>query len=251
MKFFHNPKRKTTASRRKGKKRRTAAQRRATARMLAANKARRRGKKKATSMKRRRTLTRRSTMARKRRKSTTRRRRVTARRRPTTRRRRRSSSTIRFRRVRGAVYARNPGIVNMLTRGVMDAAVVVGGKAVSGFVGSKIPQFVPGTMGAVLNRVIAAIVTGFAASKVLSADRARLAVAGALAAPIESAIKGANIPLISEGLSDDEEGYYEVDMSGYPGIAGYPGMSGYPAIAAGNGGALAGDEEEYDYAYGQ
>jgi hypothetical protein len=148
--------------------------------------------------------------------------------------------------VRGAVYARNPGIVNMLTRGVMDAAVVVGGKAVSGFVGSKIPQFVPGTLGAVVNRVISAVVVGFAASKVLSADRARLAVAGALAAPIESAIKAANIPLLSEGLSDDDD-YYEVDMSGYPGVAGYPGVSGYPAVGAGVGD---GDDYEYEYAAG-
>lgn len=186
-------------------------------------------------------------MARKRRKSTVRRRRrpVAARRRSTRRRR----SPARFKRIRRAVYSRNPGIVNMLTRGVMDAATVVGGKAVSGFIGSKIPQFVPGTMGAVLNRVIAAVVTGFAASKIMSADRARLAVAGALAAPIESAIKGAGVPLLSEGLSDDDD-YYEVDMSGYPGIAGYPGMSGYPAVAAGApvSGELAGDDD-YEYGY--
>jgi len=188
-------------------------------------------------------------MARKRRRSPVRRRRPTARRRPASRRRRRSSGTIRFRRVRGAVYARNPNIVNMLTRGVMDAAVVVGGKAVSGFIGSKIPQFVPGTLGTMLNRVISAVVVGFAASKVLSADRARLAVAGALASPIESAIKAANIPLLSEGLSDDED-YYEVDMSGYPGVAGYPGMSGYPAVGPGAAAELSGDEE-YEYAYGQ
>jgi len=125
----------------------------------------------------------------------------------------------------------------------MDAAVVVGGKAVSGFVGSKIPQFVPGTLGSVLNRVISAVAVGFAASRFLSADRARLAVAGALAAPIESAIKAANIPLLSEGLSDDED-YYEVDMSGYPGVAGYPGVSGYPAVGAG-----VGDDGDYEYEY--
>lgn len=188
-------------------------------------------------------------MARKRRKSTTRRRRSTVRRRSSVRRRRRAGGSIRFRRVRGAVYARNPGIIPMLTRGVMDAATVVGGKAVSGFIGSKIPQFVPGTMGAVLNRVLSAIVVGFAASKVLSADRARLAVAGALAAPIESAIKGANIPFISEGLSDDDD-YYEVDMSGYPTLSGYPGMSGYPAVGAGGAGDMAGDADEYEYGYG-
>lgn len=251
MKFFHNPKRKAGSRR---KKRRTAAQRRATAKMLAANRAARRGKKKATKRRKTTTSTRSTPMARKRRKSTTRRRRSTAvRRRSSVRRRRRAGSTIRLRRVRGAVYARNPGILNMLTRGVMDAAVVVGGKAVSGFVGSKIPQFVPGTMGAVLNRVISAVIVGFAASKVLSADRARLAVAGALAAPIESAIKGANIPFISEGLSDDDD-YYEVDMSGYPTMSGYPALSGYPAVGDGAGSGvadLAGDGDEYEYSYGQ
>lgn len=168
-----------------------------------------------------------------------------ARRRRSPRRRRRGGS-IRLTRVRGAVYRRNPAIIPMLTRGVMDAAVVVGGKAVSGFIGSKIPQLVPGTLGSVLNRVISAVVVGFAASKVLSADRARLAVAGALASPIESAIKGANIPFISEGLSDDDE-YYEVDMSGYPAV----GMAGYPSLAAASAmpiPELAGDEYEYEYA---
>lgn len=167
-----------------------------------------------------------------------RKRRATARRRSS--RRRRRSGTIRFRRVRGAVYSRNPKILSMLTRGVMDAATVVGGKAVAGFIGSKIPQLVPGTLGGVVNKVLSAVAVGFAASQFLSADRARLAVAGALAAPIESAIKAANVPLLSEGLSDDED-YYEVDMQGYPAL------QGYPAIGASAG--VGDTEDEYAYGY--
>lgn len=179
------------------------------------------------------------------RKRTRRRTAVARRRRPA--RRRRSSGTIRFRRVRGAVYSRNPKIIAMLTRGLMDGVTVVAGKAVAGFIGSKIPPFVPGALGGVVNKVLSAVAVGFAASQFLSADRARLVVAGALAAPIESAIKQANIPLLSEGLSDDED-YYEVDMSGYPGVSGYPGMSGYPSIAAPAG--VGDTEDEYEYSYG-
>jgi hypothetical protein len=140
------------------------------------------------------------------------------------------------------VYARNPNILSMVTRGVIDAVHIVGGKAVAGFIGTKIPQLIPGTLGGVVNKLVSAVVVGFAASKFLSADRARLVVAGALAAPIESAIKGANIPLLSEGLSDDED-YYEVDMGSYPAL------SGYPAVGAGS--ELSGTEDgDYEYAYG-
>lgn len=155
-----------------------------------------------------------------------RRRAAVRRRRPSTARRRRSTrrrtGARRFVMVGGRVY-RNPGVVQTLTRGVMDAAVAVAGKTAARFIGSKLPAIAPGTMGQALNSGIAAVVIGLVGSKVgLGGDRVRIAVQGALQAPIEAALA----PVFSSlGLSS-----YSPPM----GIRGYsrPMLAGYSAPAS-------------------
>lgn len=221
MRFLDNPRRaRRRVKRAKSRKRRTAAQRRATAALVRLNKARKRG---SVSM----------ATKRRKRKAAPRRRRAVTRRRTTTarRRRRRSTGTLRFTRVRGSVYKRNPPVVAMLTRGVMDAALAVVGKTGARFIGAKLPAIVPGQAGQIVNAALSALVLGFLTNKALGGDKARMIVAGALQAPIETALAPA---LAGIGLSS------------YRGIRAYPSMpslSSYAGVSPRS--ALAGDQS-YD-----
>ncbi len=175
-------------------------------------------------------------------------RRAVARRRPV--RRRRSAKRRVARRtvtVGGRVY-RNPGVVQTLTRGVGDAVVAVAGKTVARFIGSKLPRFIapPATPGAfdaggAINAAIAALAIGMVGSKVgLGSDRVRIAVQGALQAPIEAVV---NPMLAKVGLT----GYSApraVGAYSQPRLmAGYSAAPGGVVRAAG----MAGMDDEYDH----
>lgn len=231
---------------RKAKKRRTAAQKRATAKMVAANRKRRRTK--ATARKGRRRVARKvirrrsvATMARRRRST---KRRAVARRRPV--RRRRSAKRRVARRtvtVGGRVY-RNPGIVQTLTRGVMDAAVAVAGKTVARFIGSKLPAMVPGVAGQAINSGLAAVAIGLIGSKVgLGGDRTRIAVQGALQAPIEAVLAPVLAKIGLTGYSAPRAiGAYSQPRL----MAGYSAAPGGVVRAAG----MSGIDDEYDHSQG-
>ena len=237
--------------RRRKKRRRTAAQKRATAKMIAANRKRRRTK--ATAKKGRRRVARRvtkrrrvATMARRRRRST-RRRAVARRRRPAVRRRRRVTRRARTVTVGGRVY-RNPGMVQMLTRGVGDAVVAVAGKTAARFIGSKLPRFVapPATPGAfdaggAINAAIAALGIGFIGSKVgLGGDRVRIAVQGALQAPIEAVVN----PLLTKAGLTGYSAPRAIGAYSQPRLmAGYSAAPGGVVRAAG----MAGMDDEFGY----
>jgi hypothetical protein len=135
--------------------------------------------------------------------------------------------SITFRRVRGAVYARNPGgfsvkgAIATLKQGAKDAAAVVAGEAVVNFVGRKIADKIPGepsTAKTLAMRAALAIGVGIAARRFAGSDVARFAVAGALSSPIKTLLRSV-IPADSEiatALASDEElaSYYE-------GVGGY------------------------------
>ena len=130
----------------------------------------------------------------KRRRSATRRR-VTARRRrsPVARkrysRRRRRVTARRTVTVGGRVY-RNPGIPQMLIRGVVDAAFAVTGETAARFIAGKIPPLVPGVAGTYVNTGLSAIVVGLIAGYVpgIGADRQRILVQGAMQAPVRAMV---------------------------------------------------------------
>lgn len=139
--------------------------------------------------------------------------RKTTRRRTTTRRRRRKTPqrrSIRFTPVKGRVYRRNPPLnkaLKTLTEGVQNAAFAVVGKAASRSVSSMIPF---GGSGAadIAKQAVVAVGLGMVADKFLPKRRAEFIVAGALMGPIESAIRAANIPVISGALGSYSLGSY-------------------------------------------
>lgn len=203
--MINPPSRRTTMARRATRrKRRTAAQKRATAKMIAANRKKRRGSTTRRKVRRRRsTSTGRTTVAKRRRSSTTRRR---------SRGRRRGTSTIRFRRVRGAIYKRNPPLLRQAMQGVKDAVAVVGGKAATRMVANLIPLDKTGVMGLAVQGA-AALGVGMLAARFLNRDIARFVTAGGLAAPVETAL--ASVPVIGPALSGDDMVYAALPMGEY------------------------------------
>lgn len=162
----------------------------------------------------------------KRRRSVTRRATATRRRRPATARRRS------YKRIRGAVYKRNPGVVNVLVRGVKDAAVAVAGKTVGRFIGQKLPAFIPGQAGQAVNAAIAAAAIGMLGSRFLGADMARVLVQGAMQAPIESALQPvlSSIGLASYPMRPRLAAYTAPALAGYANVP-TPHLSSYPNAA--------------------
>lgn len=181
---------------------RTATKRRTTTKRAAPRKRRR-----TTTTKRRPTKRRTKRTTRRRtnpggRKVATRKRRRTPTRRKTTR--RRTTTTARKRRT----YRRNPKpkVLRKLQDGLVGAVYAVGGKAAARIVASKVPM--PGGMviggidvGNILVQGGTAVALGLVADRVLPARHAEEVVIGALMGPVESAIRGANIPVVSAALS--------------------------------------------------
>lgn len=133
------------------------------------------------------------------------------------RRRRRSGGNISLRRVRGAVYRRNPPLVKQLVQGAKDSVAVLGGGAATRFIAQFVPINQAGFVGAAV-QLGAALVAGMAARQFLSADTARMVVAGGMQVPIKSLITSV-VP---------QAGAFLGDMDAYLG-----GMGSYPELGAG------------------
>jgi hypothetical protein len=152
-------------------------------------------------------------------------------------RRRRSVALVRAR-PRRRTYRRNPGfstrgIVGQITQGAVDAAWAVSGKAAVRIVRARIGQE-PGTPMAIATELGTGIIGAYALRRFArSANGAKMFLAGAFMAPVESVIKAANVPFISPALGDDGTVPY---ISGYvaPGEV-YPGggLAGYSAPGEG------------------
>ena len=122
-----------------------------------------------------------------------RRKRATARRRSPVRRRRRRNPP------RGFTVR---GIGRRVQRGAIDAMGVIGGKVATRVLAQLLP--IPGKTGPMMNFLVqagSAIVVGQVASMFVSADMARMVVAGGLATPVESFLRG--IPVIGPMMGDD------------------------------------------------
>lgn len=163
------------------------------------------------------------------------------------RRRRRAVAGVRRRRR----HRRNPpisfrGVTSIIIRGVQDAAIITGGKMGANIIASYIPAFlktgdVETQVGKALRKVLAAAAVGVIARTVLKArdDTARMAVAGALTAPLEEFIKPyiAGVPVIGAALSAypmaPRVGAYPARRIGaYPGAGRVNGNAGNRAMAS-------------------
>lgn len=124
---------------------------------------------------------------------------------------------------RKASYRRNPrpmGIVNQLIDGGIGAAEVLAGKGVV----RSVPQLFSidreTTMGLIV-QALAALGVGIGANYIVSKSAAHVMLAGGLAAPLETLIKKAGIPVVSAAFGETEEeaqliGAYPELMGAYP-----------------------------------
>lgn len=138
-------------------------------------------------------------------------------------------------------YRRNPGLggimrylsVNNLMSGVIDAGEVLGGKiivrTVPGLVGLPTTDMLGLTV-----QALTAVLAGGVAHTFINTNAGKMVLAGGLAAPLETLLKGLNIPFISANLGED---VVEID-----------GLTSYPQIDARMGEYLQYGENEYDYA---
>lgn len=167
---------------------------------------------------------------------------VAHRRKRTSKRRRRGTRTVTLLRSRRRTYRSNPPLTlqrapQLLIRGVQDAAIITVGKA-----GSRaLPQLIglPADSSPMGLAVVAAaaVGVGLVGHQLGGRDVGRLALAGALTAPIEGLIRAMNIPMLSAALGDD---LVEVPMGAYPDALG---MGAYPDVGLGQ------DEMEPAYSY--
>lgn len=144
---------------------------------------------------------------------------------------------------------RNPSLVSMATRGVMDAVTVTAGKVATNLVVRQIPDLgLPtGTVADAVKGLVVALGVSWAGDKVVSGERARFISAGAFQSVVEKLIRGANIPTVSTALGEYDASAAAVGAGSYPAVL-TPGVSSYPGIGSyGGDGVYARDgySEEY------
>lgn len=161
--------------------------------------------KSSSSRKRRRSAPAAATTTRKRRKSTVARRKRRA---PARRARRRSTRR------------RNPALMSQLRTGLKDAAAIVVGKAGARIIPTLIPG-VPrtGPVG-LLVQAASAVGLGYLADRFVGRDLGRQILAGALSAPIETAVVAYRVPLLGPAL-DPTSSAALVAAAGSSGMAAY------------------------------
>lgn len=174
-------------------------------------------------------------MARKRRKRATRRRRSTARRRNPPRRRSRARLTPR-------------GAINRVTTGIQDAAGILAGKAAARAIPELIGFRQTGMAGMGV-QLLSGLVAAYVADMFLGVKFGRQVMAGALLAPMESIIIGANIPILSPALAGGA--LLPATSGAYPSM--FNGVGAYPELPGGMGGYELSDAfgttigDDYDY----
>lgn len=233
MLFLVNPPRRKggrVAKRRKARRRRKLTQAQVRAgfggkRAQAALKGKRRAKRASVARTRSRKRKGATTVARKRGK-----RRGTARRRTTSRKRRRTTGgTIKFRRVRGSIYRKNPGlfggrIVRDIVDGAQSAAAVIAGKVAARMVGNLLPLPKTTVIGNIGTQIVSALVVGMAGKRFLPAKFGDYVFVGALTAPVEAGLR--LVPGVGGMLGEDP--FLPVGEDPFLPVGSYPLIGSYP-----------------------
>jgi hypothetical protein len=150
-----------------------------------------------------------------------------------TSRRRRSTGTITLRRVRGAVYRKNPGfsvrgIGTQLIEGAKGAGAVVVGKAAGRLIANLLPFPKTTMIGNVGAQIVSALVLGVVGKRFLPGRIGEYVFIGALTAPVETVLKG--VPVIGPMLGEDP--FLPIGEDPFLPIGAYPdGLSAYPEEA--------------------
>jgi hypothetical protein len=137
-----------------------------------------------------------------------------------------------------------------VTTGVQDAAGVLAGKAAARAIPEMIGFRQTGAAGMGV-QLLAGLVAAYVADMFLGAKFGRQVMAGALLAPMESVIIGANIPILSPALAGGP--LLAATTSAYPSVYGGPGIGAYPELPGGIGGYELTDAfgtsigDDYDY----
>lgn len=92
------------------------------------------------------------------------------------------------------------GLIRQATQGVVDGALVVGGRVIARLASAQF-EYTDGSMMDTFVEVGTALALGFIGPKVVGLDRTRFLMAGAFSSPIETLVHQANIPHISPLLS--------------------------------------------------
>lgn len=118
--------------------------------------------------------------------------------------------------------------VKTLTNGAMDAAQTLIGKAGVRLASGYLPMLPKTGAAGLAAEAAVALAIGLLADRVLGKGAARFVLAGALAAPLETAIVQANVPFLSDALSP---GASTEALGRYAGYASYaaPVLAAYPA----------------------
>lgn len=114
------------------------------------------------------------------------------------------------------------GLIQQATQGVVDGALVVGGKALARLASAQF-SYADGSMMDTLIEVSAALVLGMVGPRIVGADRARFLMAGAFGSPIETLVSQAGIPHISPLLG---AGPFPLSTSMYLNAADAAGING-------------------------
>lgn len=124
-------------------------------------------------------------------------------------------------------FARNPSLVGLAMQGVEDAAFITVGQVANRELLKLIPAL-PATWSAQMQSAVAvavqaagSVAVGYASRMVLSAERARFVLAGAMASALQNAVKIV-VPSAAPMLGD-----YPGWMMGYARVGGYARMNGY------------------------
>lgn len=123
-----------------------------------------------------------------------------------------------------------PQIVQGIMEGAKGAAAVLVGKVATNTLARMIPYGAGSPAVDIAKRVAVAVVLGEVGKRVnmIGRDTAQLLVIGGLLSPMETAVRALNVPLVTQGLSGDDDVMLALLAPGN--IGSYPQMGAYPQL---------------------
>lgn len=134
---------------------------------------------------------------------------------------------MRFTRVKGAIYRKNPfggRIVTQLVEGAKGAGAVVIGKAAGRTIANMLPLPKDTVVGSIGAQLASALLLGMVGRRFLPANIANYVFVGALTAPVETGLK--MIPGVSGFLGEDP--FLPIGENPFLPMGAYPSIEAYP-----------------------